>query len=258
MSTLLTNLKAYWKLDELSGTSAADASGNGNNGTLQTNASFISGGKINRGLLSSSSLSTTGGYDVGSIAALDISSFPLTISGWFRTSVSGSQLNGGMNILATSKTSSNYSGVALWMVMGAVTGDRGKMRFNYRNNSGTDFFVQTTGTYNDGNWHFAVARISSGGAMTLYVDNVLVGTGTTASGTMFTSTKKMTVGTNWDLSNNSVFAGDLDEIGFWDKEVTLDEATALWNGGLGLTYPFVSQVFSPSGGVAYSAGVNMY
>lgn len=237
-STLLTNLVSYWKLDETSGTTTADATGNGSAGTLTTNATFTSAGKINYGITGASSIGTVGGIDLGTVAALDLASFPLSISGWFKTSANGSQGNSSMNIFISTKPSSNYSSFVLYMDMGTATGDRGKLTLNYRNNSGTDYTLATTAAYNDGTWHHVVATIDASGVMLLYVDNTLVASGVTASGSMFTGTKKSEIGRNWDNTSSGVWVGTLDEIGVWSRALTSTEVSQLYNSGAGLQYPF--------------------
>ncbi len=41
---------------------------------------------------------------------------------------------------------------------------------------------------------------------------------------------------------DSYFAGDIDEVGFWNKSLTEEEVTNLYNGGDGLTYPFLPSI----------------
>jgi hypothetical protein len=236
---LIDNILFYYKFDETSGTTAADADGGTYPGTLKTAASFNVDGKINYGLLSGSTLSSSvGGVDMGSNAGLDTSAFPVTISAWFKTSAAGAQSNGEMLIFSNQKTSSNFSRVTLGMVMGAVSGDRGKVQLTWRNSGGTTSQLTTTALYNDNTYHLVVATISAGGAMIIYIDGTSVASGVTASGTLFTGTKKQTIGTNWDVSISGVWIGMLDEIGYWNRELSGSEVTSLYNGGVGLQYPF--------------------
>jgi hypothetical protein len=90
LNTLTSGLAGWWKLDESSGASTADASGNGNNGTL-TNMSgteWTAGQRAN-------ALQFDGTNDYVSISdtdSLDITS-SITIATWIRpTDVSGSRL----------------------------------------------------------------------------------------------------------------------------------------------------------------------
>ncbi len=242
---LTTNLLAYWKLDETSGTSAADATGNGHTGTLQSNASFVSTGKINYGLTAGSSSSGTGGgFDVGLDAGLDFTSYPLSYSVWFKTSTNNTTGNGGMMLVSIQKPSSNYSSCVLQMIMDG-SANNGKLYADYRNSGGTDYFIQTTSTYNDGNWHHAVLTISSGGVMKLYVDNTLVASGATASGNLFTGTKRTTIGGNWD--HGMEWQGTMDEVAIWSRELDTTDIASLYNSGSGSQYPFSTSVtVSPS------------
>ncbi|HUV65596.1 MAG TPA: LamG domain-containing protein, partial [Sedimentisphaerales bacterium] len=78
-------LVGHWKLDEGSGTTAADSSGNGNDGTIFNNPTWISG--VNGTALEFHGLGVTGGggdyINCGSGASLDITG-PISIALWIR------------------------------------------------------------------------------------------------------------------------------------------------------------------------------
>ena len=56
----------------------------------------------------------------------------------------------------------------------------------------------------------------------------------------------------------SFFTGKLDAIGLWDRELTSDEASAIYNGGSGNEYPFSNaSVSSPADSVSTNHGTNV-
>jgi hypothetical protein len=74
------DLVGWWRFDETSGTTAHDASGNGNDGTLQGDPTWVTG-KIDGAL----ALDGNGDYvDIGSVGISGIN--PRTIAGWARAS----------------------------------------------------------------------------------------------------------------------------------------------------------------------------
>ena len=240
---LTDNIISYYKLDETTGTTVTDSVGN-QNGTLQSNSAFGTG-KINNGLVTSSDKSSNAGILFGANDSHDISQYPFTISAWFKTSYNTAQDNSYMHIFDTQKTTTNYSGFWLSMAMGVTSVDRGKINLFYRNSSGSNYKLTTSSTYNDGNWHFVAATISSDGDMKLYIDNGSALTGTTASGSLFTSTKSSSIGVNVSGAPNDVWVGSLDEIGLWSRELTSTEVASLYNSGAGLQYPFTTTTFLP-------------
>jgi hypothetical protein len=236
-----TNVVSYWKFDETSGSSAADATGGGSVGTLQASTAFNVGGKINYGILSNAASSV--GVNLGTIASLDLSSYPLSVAGWFKTSRASSVPNSEMIIFTSTKTSSPYSQYTLSMVMDG-TANAGKVIARYRDSSGNDYAAMSGTAFNDNSYHYAVLTISGSGAMKLYVDNAVAAT-TAASGSLFTGTKKSVIGINWDVSTNGPWYGYLDEIAVWNRELSAAEVSSLYNAGRGLQYPFILATFAP-------------
>lgn len=235
--SLTTNIVAYWKLDETSGTSASDATGNSHTATLQTNASFVSGGKINYGLQPATSGTDAAGACIagGSAGALDFSQYPFSMSAWIKTTNNTSVGNGDMAVVMGTISSSPYDSFNIQMHM---TSPIGSMYATYRTATNTYATGNTATAYNDGAWHHVVYTVDSSGNMTLYVDGASAATGT-ASGTMSTG-KSFSIGVNRPTANTSdQWVGTLDEVGVWSRALTSTEVTTLYNSGAGLQYPFV-------------------
>lgn len=232
-ASISSNL-AYWKLDETSGTSASDFTGNGNTGTLQTNTAFTSAGKINFGVIQSSASAV--GVVVGTNADLDLTTYPLSVSAWFKTTRNTSVPNGQMMIYSSQQTSGNFSRYTI-----GLNPTTGFATAGYIDSTGGGSTITSSGTtYNDGAWHLMTFTIDSSGSMVLYVDNVSKATGTVS--TALGTGKKATIGINWDVSTNDPWYGSLDEVGVWGCGLSSTQVTQIWNGGSGIQYPFVLTV----------------
>jgi hypothetical protein len=144
---------AYWKLDETSGTTATDSSGNSNTGTYQGGYTQSSSGVALNG--SSGYISTTTSY---------ASPNTFTIEAWFKTaSTSGGLIMG----LGTTQTGSSGSyDRHIYMTTA------GKLTFGVDAGAGQTTIASTL-AFNDNVWHHTVASLSGAG-MALYVDGALV------------------------------------------------------------------------------------
>ena len=235
---LTTNIVAYWKLDETSGTSASDATGNSHTATLQTNASFVSGGKINYGLQPATSGTDAAGACIasGSTGALDFTQYPFSAGAWIKTTNNTAVGNGDMVVVMSTINASPYDS---WLIGMHMASPIGTMYGEYRTASNSYYTSNTSTAYNDGAWHYVAFIIDASGNMTLYVDGVSQATGT-ASGTMSTG-KSFSIGVNRPTANTSdQWVGTIDEVGVWSRALSSTEVSQLYNGGAGLQYPFAT------------------
>jgi len=109
----------------------------------------------------------------------------------------------------------------------------------------------TSNTYNDGQWHYAVGSWD-GSNVRLYVDGQLDGEGTATTNTDYSnvSVSAPFIGaqdTTWEIFN-----GMLDDIAVWEDALTASEITALYNSGNGLN------ASSNSGNYTSSANLQGY
>jgi hypothetical protein len=84
---ILSNLVGFWRFDDGSGTTAADSSGNGNQGTLVNAPTWIAPGRVGAAALSFSGNYVTAGQN----GALDVSSNVLTLAAWVRRETSSAE-----------------------------------------------------------------------------------------------------------------------------------------------------------------------
>ncbi len=193
------NLVGWWKLDESSGTTAVDSSGNGNDGTVRGNPLWVEG-KLGGAL----ELDGAGDYvDCGTSAVFNIQD-EITIAGWIKVAA--------FNVA--------------WQAI-IAKGDN-----TYRLSSiGSDDFLHfgLTGTnpgsingvldVTDDQWHH-VAGVYNGAEARIYVDGVL-DSNATCTGQIRTSSSNLCIGENAGLSR--YLDGLIDDARLYNKALTQDE-----------------------------------
>ena len=164
---------------------------------------------------------------IGNVAALDFErTDPFSFSYWIKSSLS-------TNAYVFSKQSNDAAAQGY----GATLLTDGSMEFILRNDNGTSNKIQvdTAGGYNDGVWHHVVWTYSGGSLaanITCYVDGSTVGLTPTVdnlSATIQTSAA-FVFGAN-KAGAASWYDGQLDDFAAYDKELSSDEVTALYNSG---------------------------
>ena len=158
----------YWRLDETSGATAADSSGNGRSGT------YIGG--------TTQGATRACGRDTGRALTLNGS------SGYVHSSVAGQLLpTGGLNTFTAEiwfRTTTNRGGRLIGFGLARTGASSQYDRHLYMTDAGQIVFgvypggfqtLTSTDAYNDGDWHQAVGQVGSGG-MKLYVDGQLLAT----------------------------------------------------------------------------------
>lgn len=223
-STLLTGLTSYWKLDT---NNAAQPDSHGSNDLTVTGATFTSSGKIN------------GGYDLESTNS-DYLQASSSISGtgdktwslWIKPeSIIFS------DIISNSKgIGSQPEGMDLWL------NATGTLRANVGNTTSAEFLNtgNTTNMLSAGNWYHIILMQDTN-QLFLYVNNTLWGSDLTSSGTELSPAYNFTLGTR-PAFIDLFFDGIVDEVAIWNRGLTSDERTELYNSGAGLQYPFTSEV----------------
>jgi len=246
MSTLLTNLISYWKLDEASG-NAVDSHGS-NTGTNIATTPF-SAGKINNGALLNG---TTQGFDLWD-APFDWIDWNVafSINLWAKHDYSAAPGGGaapnffGKQVVLVSP----YPGFQFGMTNRTASELNLDLQFlNDFSVSGKGFTVRSVNMLPFQNvWKMVTLTYDGSGNSTgvkMYLDGVsqtmtAVSASTTINATIGNNKKAAIGAANADDGVNH-FKGMLDEVGVWDKTLTASEVTELYNGGAGLSYPFTS------------------
>lgn len=126
---------------------------------------------------------------------------------------------------------------------GNQTGQSGNYdRHIFMNDAGQVYFgvypgavrlLNTTASYNDGNWHMVTASLSSSNGMSLYIDGVLVSTDpTTTTAENYTGYWRLGYDnlTGWGITASSFyFNGSLDDVLIYNRAITPSEVTTLYN-----------------------------
>jgi hypothetical protein len=211
-TTQPSGLITQWHLDESLGSAALDASGNGDTGTVVGAAPWVAG---HTGLAMNFNGSTQNIYSATSFN--NPNSFTLEV--WFKTTT-----NSGGKLIGLGMSQTGLSG--------------GYDRQIYMSNSGQLYFgvypnsvvtLNTTASYNDGNWHHAAAALSTAG-MYFYVDGVLAGsnpsvtTGQNYIGYWRVGGDNCTAWTNAPTSN--YFNGTIDEVRIYNVALTTAQVVA--------------------------------
>jgi len=225
-SALTSGLVNYWKFDETSGTTAYDAHGS-NDGTITGGVSINQTGKLGKSF-----------YFDGSDDYVTLSSIPHTGTGdfsifaWVKTTDSGSR-----RTIINYGTTGISSNEELYLYKEDTNG---KLKFDLRNFGGPTSSV----AINDGNWKH-VGVVNNGGTIQLYVNGVASGPSQSMSPNIKTGSQQ--IGCDTDAGGpENLWLGNIDEVGIWNRALTADEVSNLYNNGDGLPYPFTG-----TGGVTY-------
>lgn len=204
---------AYWKLDEGTGNAidALEAYDLAEQGTVPNTTGIIGAAR--------------GPYNTFNYFANSSSVFNATyfaVEGWFKTSGTGEGIIGKSGTTSgwwVEVTTYGYVQFALWGLSG---------------------FLVSPAAYNDGEWHYFYAANGPSSSRRLYVDNVLVASGT--GGSFTTDSGNMTVGRRSTVTGGEV-SGAIDECVYWNLTATSKSWTdieafidARWNDGKGAPY----------------------
>lgn len=224
----------YWRLDETSGTTAADSSGNSHpgtedvyDGTLTQNVTGLLTG------VSDTAVSLGGGTNASNPARIYSPEFSpgpqvFTLECWIKTTstIGGGIVNFGDNPTANSA----YVDRQIYM------GNDGKIGFyGVTSGGGVYAFTSASGGYNDGNPHHVVVTLSSAGTF-LYVDGVQVATNANSSAYVYNGywifggdTQNTTV----DTPTDTHLAFTLDEAAVYTTALSATRILAHYKAGIG-------------------------
>jgi len=234
-----------WKLDETSGTTAADSSGKGHNGTLvnMTPPGCWIPGQIGNAL----SFDGTNDYvDLGTDSSLNFgSSEPFTVAAWVKTTE-----NYGMIV---SFRSSTDGGPVIDLAVGyeGRADDPGKAMILVRQDGGSGGYANVKGgAVNDGQWHHMAAVRSSDGTVELFLDGVSQGTnsGAESGGAITTDLRAIGSERRWvsdifGTADQRYLVGTIDDVRVYNRALGVAEIATLANI---LTYRGFSEGKAPS------------
>lgn len=208
-NTLFANgLVGLWSFNgaDISGVSAYDRSGQGNNGTL-TNGPTVTPGRIGQAL----SFNGANNVIIGTATTYRFTAEDFTISAWAKTSVGYVSQGSGVNAIigrGFTTTSGSY---------GLFINNANKPTFNIEGNS-----VVGNMTIHDGQWHHLVG-VRTGSVSQLWVDGVLAGTGAAAN--LTSNSVSLGIGAD-DSGGIRFFNGTIDEARIYNRALS---GTEIWN-----------------------------
>jgi hypothetical protein len=225
-----TGFVGWWKLDETSGTAAADSSGSGNNGTLvnMTSPSCWVTGQIGNALVFDGlddyvNLGTNSSLNFGS-------SKPFTIAAWVKTTEDYG--------LIVSFRSSTDGGPVIDLSVGyeGATADPGKAMILVRQDGGSGGYahVKSGTSVKDGQWHHVAAVRGSGSTIELFLDGVSQGTssGSESGGAITTNlraigSERRWVSDSYGTSDQRYLVGTIDDVRIYNRALTAAEIAQL-------------------------------
>lgn len=203
-----------------------------NNGTLQGSPTATT----NRFNIANSAYQFNGTTQYVSTANSSVNPGVFTVSIWFKTTTAGGKLIG---------FGSSQTGFSTNADRHIYMANDGRIFFGVKP-GGVFKTVNSTATYNDGNWHMATGVLSASG-MVLYIDGVLIAQDAT------TITAESTTG-YWRLAydnidswastpTNRFFNGSLDDAYIYSRALSAAEVMQLYNAteGVGNTGPVCAQ-----------------
>jgi hypothetical protein len=213
-SSLLGSLLAYWKLGEGSGVARVDSSGRGN--TLTESAAMGNAAGI-----IGNAADFSGGKHLyhTSNADLIVGNKAFTVCGWFYKTAAGFHGFVGKSNGTTEREIEIFD-----------ENDQ-KLAVKY---GGSGVTIKTTETYTLSAWQFFMVKRSAN-TLSLQLND---GTVYTAACTDTTSAQDFALGIRGRSAAYQALTGRLDEVGLWDRALTVGEIAELYNSGSGKTHPF--------------------
>ncbi len=210
-----SGLMASWRLNEGTGTTAGDSTGNGNNGTVSGTAAWGAGPAGNFSAFNFSGSNYINAGDSQTVNTTEA----ISVTGWFKTTQAATA---GTSILrhdghytALQVTNTGVARTALW-------------------NNGVLNLVQFNWTYNDGNWHHYASTYDMTQGCKIYVDGALVASNTALRGPLSTATVaggSVTSPSPFVLGakegGSEFFVGSLSQVGVWGRALSQNEITGL-------------------------------
>jgi hypothetical protein len=217
-SSILTGLMAYWKLDEVSG-STADDSHSTNDGTLSAGVALNQTGKIGKAYDFDG---TASNVSIGSVCR---PTSAISISLWFN--IANVTSGGDRWFIGNAVYSTGWCGYKLSI------NTVGQINFGLGTNSAT-VLDKTYGTgLDDGTWHHVVATWDGTNAY-IYIDNVKSAATAYSTDIVYVSACHLRMGSN-AYADGTFYGGLLDEVAILNRALTDAEVAILYGES---PYPF--------------------
>jgi hypothetical protein len=208
---------AYWKLDETTGTNAADSSGNGHAGTYEGSPTLGVAPLITTG--KSVTFGTSKDVAVASVFSIPTATSPFTFEAWIKTAT-----------VATRPIISGRNSGSANANLDFEVRNTGTLSITPRDNAGAGIVtVQSPGVVNDNVRHHVVATRSAAKLWTLYIDGASVATGSDTMGTGITNLDLAYIA--FEGRNLVYFDNTIDEVAVYQTALSAARVLAHWNAG---------------------------
>lgn len=202
----------YWKMDEKTGTTASDTSGNSLSGTLQTGATWTTG-KYGSGVLTDGS---TGIVRVSNNSLLNFDyNQDFTVATWIK--YSGTQPGANGRIIEKNGTGFPYR-IHIVQSTNLIQ----VSRYDGSNSPA----INSATAYNDGLWHY-VSFSKNGSTLSLFIDGKLNGTTTDTTTTTTTNAGNLDIGGTF---SSLAFSGGVDDVKIYNYARTAAQVVEDMNG----------------------------
>lgn len=216
------NLKALWRLDETSGTTAGDIIG-GHNGTA-SRADILGhpfGVFGNHAIFSATS---TDGIRIANHADFNVTG-AFSLSAWIKYT------NASSITYFITKGGSGGTGTYSWNLSTTATGHPSIIL--WQTSGGEYLRAISSSVYNDGNWHHLCGTYD-GTTASIYVDGVLKGASTSKSGTWENGTSDIQLGRRGDTFG--LLTGSLNDVAFFNRSLTIDDVALIYQSSEYINY----------------------
>jgi hypothetical protein len=222
---LIDSIVAYWKLDEESGNRADEV---GSNTLVDVNTVLYAAGKI--GNAATFVKANDEYFSLADNADMSIGSNDFSFNIWVKPLNATTQAG----ILGKYENSTNADEYYI-----VRTGDD-KVVFTTYQGSGSRTSHVSTGTLNEDVWTMLTCTYATSDLNSRIYLNGSLDSSATQGTQPADRTAIFRLGSEIYQIASGDWEGELDECGFWKKELTADEVAELWNAGDGLTYPFTA------------------
>jgi hypothetical protein len=213
-------LNTWYRLDESTGTTAADSSGNGRNGTMLNDVIPGYTGKVLKGL---KFVGVTGGAVRFPSDFADFSTNGLTIALWAYPTLEGAQAN-------WDRFTDFGNGAAADNILFTRNGTGASVQFGvYKANVPSGAVNTPDGSLLINVWQHFVATMDSGGNVVIYRNGVAAANGTVSVPNVVTRTSNFLGLSNWATDDH--FTGKMDDVRVYNRVLSPAAVAALANGG---------------------------
>lgn len=210
-----SDLIAYWPLNEGTGTTANDITGNDYDGILTNAPEWIN-----------SQLMFDGNNDYVDVGTLDVSGQALTLAAWVQVDKLENCIHRDCRIL--SKATGTAEQAHYWMLSTIKVGNQTRLRFRLKTNGITSTLVAFTGNLSNGEM-FHVAAIYDGATMRLYKNGIEVGNKVKIGNIDTNTTVKAWIGNNPNNANSRPWKGTIADVRIYQQALTIDQINDVKN-----------------------------